>query len=100
MTKTKHLTKTDLLHLMNLSKLQMNDNELVEIEKQLNETLDYFKNLSDLDTSAISEATYTTTATNVFRDDSIDENRLLDQEVVFKNAKKRKNNFFVVSRII
>ncbi|OGK21631.1 hypothetical protein A3C23_02530 [Candidatus Roizmanbacteria bacterium RIFCSPHIGHO2_02_FULL_37_13b] len=100
MTKTKHLTKSDLIHLMELSKLQLNDSELLVIEKQLNETLDYFENLGDLDTSAISEATYTTSATNVFRDDSIDESRLLDQSTVFKNAKKKKNNFFIVSRII
>src|SRR3989338_1345002 len=100
MSTSTHLSKDKLRHLMNLAKLELDEHELVEIGKQLNETLDYFENLNDLYISAISESAYITKATNVFRDDEVDKKRLLNQSEISSNAKKKKNNFFVVSRIL
>lgn len=99
-TKKIELGKKDLVHLSHLSCLHLSDEELNKIGQQLNETLDYFENLKELDTSKIADSSYTTAATNVFRDDIVDTKAQLDQDSILKNAKKKKDNFFVVTRIL
>ena len=85
---------------MNLAKLELDEHELVEIGKQLNETLDYFENLKDLNTSDISDDSLESSAINVFRDDVVTTQTQLDQTSILANAKQKKNNFFVVTRIL
>jgi|SRR3989338_2449619 len=100
MSTSTHLSKDKLRHLMNLAKLELDEHELVEIGKQLNETLDYFENLKDLNTSDISDDSLESSAINVFRDDVVTTQTQLDQTSILANAKQKKNNFFVVTRIL
>lgn len=94
------ITGRDIKKLAEMAKLQITDEEAAEYPDQLTESLKYVENLDDLDTSEVPDTFFTTKAKNVMQDDEIDPNIQLSQKDVLKNAKKTKNGYFVVKRII
>lgn len=99
MSKTK-LTQDDVFHLAELSNLHISDKEVDALTSQLDETLEYVKNLKELDTSSLSGSAQTLSRTNIEFDDGEKSTRMLTQEEALKNAKNTKDNFFVVKRIM
>lgn len=97
---TSSLTKKDIAHLANLSQLSLTEDEKAKIGDQLNETLQYVANLDDLDTSTVHAASHVSGKTNTFREDVIDRSLMLTQEQALSNAKKKKNGYFVVEKIL
>lgn len=100
MKKKQELAKQEVRHLARLSKLQLTDNELEKIGSQLNATIDYVHNLAELDTTHVSSETHVTKTANVWREDKIDTSQMFTQTQALKNAKNKKNGYFVVKRII
>lgn len=94
------LTKEDILHLAKLSKLQLTDKEIEKYLGQLEETIEYVKNLNELKTDKIEPTSQTTNLTNVGFEDGTKSSRLLSQEVATSNSKNKKNGQFVVKRIM
>lgn len=97
----KILSKEEVLHLAKLVKLTLDEGEVKKYQKQLGETLDYIKNLKELKTKKTNN--YFSSfhnAVNVFFKDEISKKRQLFKEDVFKNAKKRRGNYFIVERIL
>ncbi len=96
----KILTKKDILHLAKLSKLQLTDEEIEKYWKQLEETVEYVDNLNQLNTDKVEPTAQTTNLTNVFFEDGEENKRKLNQEEAMKNAKNKKDGYFVVKRIL
>jgi aspartyl-tRNA(Asn)/glutamyl-tRNA(Gln) amidotransferase subunit C len=96
----KKLTREDMLHLARLSKLQLTEEEIEKYLKQLDETVEYVENLDELNTENVEPTNQVTNLTNVFFEDGQKNERGLSAAESLKNAKKKKNNMFVVDRIM
>lgn len=86
-------------YLAKLAKLQPNASDKKALEKQLQSTIEYISKLSEIDTSSVELTSQVTGLSNVFREDEIDEKRILTQEEALKNAKRKYKGFFVVNAI-
>jgi aspartyl/glutamyl-tRNA(Asn/Gln) amidotransferase C subunit len=86
--------------LAKLSNLKLTDEEAAQYPEQLSESLEYVKNLDEIDTGNVPDNFYTTNAHNVMEEDEVDEGIMLSHEDAIKNAKATKKGYFVVKRIL
>lgn len=100
MKNKKILTKEDILHLAKLSKLSLTDEEIEKYWRQLEETVEYIKNLDQLDTKDTEATNSVVDLENVTYDDGSENNNGLLAEEALKNAKNKKDGYFVVKRIM
>ena len=94
------LTLDDVMHLAKLSNLRISEEEANEYPAILTESLTYTQNLEDISTSDVPDTFFVTNITNVMEEDEINEDLVLLQEDVLKNAQKTKDGYFVVKRIL
>jgi len=92
------LTKEELRKLEQLSKIKLQDNELDKFNNQLNEILEYMKELDELDLTGIEPLSNPLGTVNFFRKDEV--KKWFDIEDTLKNAPQQEDNFFVVPKII
>lgn len=100
MAKKSLLTKDDVLHLAKLANLQVSDEEVNKYLNQLEQTLEYAANLSELDTSKVDASASSTQLDNVYFEDGTKNERGLTPEEATKNSKNKKGNLFKVTRIL
>ncbi len=96
----KILTKEDILHLAKLAKLQLTEEEINKYWNQLEETVEYVKNLKELNTEKVAPTTQITKTINRYFDDGSVNKRLLEASVATTNARNKQKNYFVVKRIM
>ena len=94
------LTKDDILHLAKLANLQVSDAEVEKYLSQLEQTLEYVENLSELDTSKVNASASSTQLDNVYFADGMENTRGLNQNQVMSNTKSKKDHKFKVTRIL
>jgi aspartyl-tRNA(Asn)/glutamyl-tRNA(Gln) amidotransferase subunit C len=63
------LTRDDVLHLAELSRLQLSDDEVVRLQTELGTILDYVHQLDAVDVSDLEPTTQVSGLQNVMRDD-------------------------------
>ncbi len=85
----KILTRKDILHLAKLSQLQLSDEQVKKYETQIAETLEYVKNLDELDTSSVHETSQTTSLHNV----TFEDGKICERSI-------KKNDYFVVKKVL
>lgn len=90
--------KIDISHIAKLANLSLSKEEKKKYEKQLNETLSYINNLTEIDTKDAEPTSQVTGLENVTREDTVTPS--LSQEEVLKNAKFTHNGFFKVKAIL
>lgn len=98
--KKKELTKEEVMHLAQLANLQLTEKETEDLQKKLSETLDYVENLQELKTENIIPTSQTTQLTDVFFKDGVQDKRILLPEDAVKNAKRKKDGYFEVNKIL
>lgn len=96
----KKLFREEIIHLGKLADLKLTDQEVKKYQAQLTQTLDYVKNLNELDTSKVLTTQYNTSVKNVSFDDGIRNEKGLTQEQALKNSLKNKKGHFVVKKIM
>ncbi len=94
------LSKEDILHLAKLANLQITDAEVDKYLNQLEQTLDYVDNMSELDTSKVDAAASSSQLDNVFFTDGTTNSRGLSTAEVLANSKSKKGTAFKVTRIL
>ena len=94
----KKTVKIDIDHLAKLANLPLTPDEKSKFEKQLSETLDYVKQLEEIDTKNVEPTSQVTGLENVTRDDQAAPS--MSQEDALKNAKSVHNGFFKVKAIL
>ena len=94
----KKKVKIDIDHLAQLANLPLSTEEKKKFEKQLEETLDYVKQLEEIDTKNVEPTSQVTGLENVLREDEAAPS--LSQEGALKNAKATHNGFFNVPQIL
>lgn len=96
----KELTKEEVLHLAKLVNLELSEGEVEKFRNQLGETIDYIKNLQELDTEGVEETSHTTDSKNITFSDGTKSERTFTQDEALKNARNKKDGFFVVDKIL
>ena len=99
MTEKKQISKDDLENLSKLAMLNLSDEEKEKLIPQLNEIINYFKKLNDLNTKNIKPITHPIEGLkNVYREDIPKES--LTNEEALKNAQHKKDGYFKAPRIL
>lgn len=94
------LSKKNIWHLARLSNITLSEEEVAKLEGTLGETIEYVKNLGELDTSSVSPTNDTTSLKNIYFEDGTQNSRSLSTEEALQNAKNIKSGAFVVPRIM
>lgn len=68
---TTSVTRDDVLHLAQLSSLQLSDDEITALQQDLSNILGYIAQLDELDTSGVEPTYQVTDLENVWRDDVV-----------------------------
>ncbi len=89
------VTKVDVVQVAKLSRLEFTEAEEEKIRENLEEIVDYFSMLSEVDTKNI---TSTRKVADALREDEIKQG--LTSGEVIKNAPKKNHNSFVVPRVV
>jgi aspartyl-tRNA(Asn)/glutamyl-tRNA(Gln) amidotransferase subunit C len=94
------MNKTNISHLAKLSQLKISDKELSKYNKQLEETINYFKNLKELDTNKIKPSHHVLPIKNIYFEDGILNKRKLFKKNLLKYTKLGKNGSFITNKIL
>ena len=100
MKKKRILTTDEIKHLAKLANLPLTKIELKKYSQQLEETIEYVENLKELDTKDVASTSHAVNLKDVFFADGEENARGLAESEATKNAKNKKNSFFVVKRIL
>ena len=92
------LTRDEVLHVANLSRLSLLPEEIELFTRQLNDILAYVEKLQELDTTGVEPLAHVIPVFNVFREDVVKEG--LSRDTALSNAPAREEGAFVVPRII
>ena len=88
------ITREILLNIAYLSRLELSDQDVPELQKQVGDVLNYAQRVTQI-AKAVDIATNKNI--NVFREDVVD---TTDYEPILAQAPEREEDFFVVPRII
>ena len=92
------VTKKDVETVANLARLYFTEEEKEELIVTLNNILNYFDKLSELDTADIEPLTHILDVQNVMRED--EPVKSLDQKTALENSPIKQNGYFIVPRVI
>ena len=92
------LSRSDVEHVAHLARLGLTPTELDRLEGQLNQILERYQKLAELDTDAIPPTAQTIELENILRDDIATPS--LPAEAVLGNAPAREGEFVIVPPIL
>ena len=97
---SKTLSPHQIAHLARLSNLTLNETEKEKIANQFTQTLDYIKNLDELDLSAVDAAHHLSGKQNIFFEDGTDNARHVDVAELDHTQESDGSRYFVVKKIL
>jgi aspartyl-tRNA(Asn)/glutamyl-tRNA(Gln) amidotransferase subunit C len=97
--KKKIITKEEVLHLAQLAKLKLTNEEIVKFQTQLSEILTYISQLDEIDTSLIKQTDQVTGLQNITSADGVLNERKLTQDEALRNAPNKKDGYVKVPAI-
>ena len=92
------VSREEILHIAKLSDLKIQENEIDEYAKNLEDILDFMKVLDSVNTDNVEESIGTLNNVNVFRKDEIKE--FEDKEALLQNAPEQENSMFRIPKVI
>lgn len=98
-TASKKVTAGLIKHIAHLANLKLSDQELDKLSPQFSSILDLVSKIKKLNTTNIAETSQVTGQENVFREDVVDNKRILTQDEALSNAKNKHDGYFVVDAI-
>ncbi|MEY2963434.1 MAG: Asp-tRNA(Asn)/Glu-tRNA(Gln) amidotransferase subunit GatC [Bacteroidota bacterium] len=90
------ITKEQILHLAHLSRLQLSENELEEMQGDMSKILDFVAQIEKLDLEGVAPLTQMSPSVNVMRDDQV--GAMLTKEEALKNAPDANSDYFRVPK--
>ena len=94
------LTRSDVLHVAKLAKLDLTESEIKKFLPQLSSIVDYISQLSKVDTQNIEPTAQTTGLENVYREDKATGGASLSQDRALSGSDKTYNGYFKVPAIL
>jgi len=92
------INKETVEYVANLSRIELNKSELETLSLQLNAILDFIDKLKRADISNVQPTSHILPVNNVLRPDSLKPSLPINETL--KNAPLKKENFFVVPKVI
>lgn len=77
-----NVTTDDVRHLAVLSNLQLSEDELAALTKDIGDILNYIEQLSDIDTSGVEPTYQVSGLENVWREDEVEQNPVTRQKLL------------------
>ena len=99
MAKKTEITEEEVKHIASLARIILSQEEIKKYKEQLIRIFDYINQISLMKTKKVIETSHPTNITNIFREDEIDDSKILKQEEALSNAVKKKNGYFLVKAI-
>lgn len=96
---TTSVTRDDVLHLAQLSNLQLSDDEIDNLQADISNILGYVTLLGELDTSGVEPTYQVTDLENVMRDDVVDVHEA-DRGRLLSLAPDQKDNQIKVPKVL
>lgn len=93
------ITEDDVLHLAQLSSLQLTDNEIDALKGDLTSILGYVEQLAELDTEGVEPTYHVTDLENVWRDDKVD-NGGIEREQLLALAPEQHDHQVKVPKVL
>ncbi len=94
------LDKNLVFKIAKLSQIPISDKEAEELLSGFNKTLIVVDELFKVDTQGVEPAHQVTSLVNVFREDIVEEKKMLTQDEALSQAKNKHNGYFVVDQIL
>lgn len=76
------ISRDDVLHLAQLSSLQLADDEVAALQQNIGDILGYVAQLGELDTAGVEPTYQVTGLENVWRDDSVQTGRVTREQLL------------------
>ena len=76
------ISRDDVLHLAQLSSLQLSDDEIDDLQEDIGNILGYVQQLGELDTSGVEPTYQVTDLENVWRDDVVIDDRISREQLL------------------
>ena len=92
------ITPQEISNVANLARLNMSEEEVEAMARQLDEILTYVAKLNELDTEDIKPTTHAISIVNAFREDEVKSS--LPREKALINGPRQNGELFVVPRVI
>ena len=92
------ITREEVENVARLARLELAEEEVDKMTRQLDTILNYVAKLDELDTTGIAVTTHTQNVSNAFREDEVRES--LPRDKALDNAPKQNGEAFVVPKII
>jgi aspartyl-tRNA(Asn)/glutamyl-tRNA(Gln) amidotransferase subunit C len=92
------LSREEVLHIAQLAKLKLTEEEIQLYQEQLRRILEYFKKLEELDTADVEPTAHVLDVSNVLRPD--EPKPSVPQDEALANAPKRRDGHFEVPQVI
>lgn len=92
------ITKEEVNKTARLAKLNLQDEELQKLTRDLGNIVQYIEKLNQLDLTHITATSHAVDVSNVFREDEVVPSQIGEQ--VLKRAPEAEDNFFKVPKII
>ena len=93
------ISRDDVLHLAQLSNLQLADDEIADLQTDLVKILEYINQLSELDTSGVEPTYQVTDLENVMREDEI-QYHAANREKLLELAPEQADNQIKVPKVL
>lgn len=94
------LSKSDVVHVSKLAKLELKDSEIEKFLPQLSKVIEHVGELQKVDTTKVEATSQTTGLENVYRDDSSDNSDSLTQDEAVSGSDNVYNGMFKVGAIL
>lgn len=92
------ISKEEVEHVAWLARLKLSEEEKELYTRQFNQILEYFSKLAELDTEDAPPELHVVGLANVCREDKVE--RPLSREEVFRNAPKKRGEYFEAPKIL
>ncbi len=93
------ILRDDVLHLAQLSSLQLADDEVDALQQDIENILKYIEQLGELNTDGIQPTYQVTGLTNVWRDDTVDQSGVTRDQLLAL-APEQQNNSVKVPKVL
>ena len=92
------VSKEELLHIANLARLELKDNEVEAYLKNLENILEFSNIINNAPTNDLDITIGANEAKNIFRKDEV--KVFEDNEALLKNAPSKENNMFKIPKVL
>jgi len=92
------MDEKELIHVAEVARLKLSYDEVKLFTKQVSDILDWFKELSEIDTKDVKPSFHPLETVNVMREDVI--GKCFTKDEVFGNTKHKEKGFFKGPRIV